>query len=590
MGEFRELKISPYSVPRPWDGSIPYLGVFVNLNFNLPQDHFLVGLGKYLEEEVDLISEENEKLENSPRRVKIMNGELLEELKIVDLLHNYLALDISKVESNIKLNSAVRVKNLRTNEIRSGNVAYDDGSIMVVETYMDAEKEDKIELVNDFTAFDYWRKNTWIDHFFRFLRTQVNVEWVESKLTGNSERLGFEIEPIHSMGSLDPSQVIAFNKCISNEPITLVQGPPGTGKTTFAAYLSDHLVKIGFSVMVTAFTHEAVNNVLEKILEIGGKVQKIGKPNRSTEKLNEFSALRFHEGEAEGYVLGMTIHELLKNHKKYDFILVDEASQMDIVSGVHFLASSKKTIFIGDHMQLPNISKIQNSEFSLSIFDLLRQRYQPVSLLITYRFNQGICDYISSNFYDGKLECAGHMKSNFLQVPNGFVIQGLNVLCPKSLKQPLIFIHTEEEVEFLINREHANLVADLIQDFLFLNVPKTEIGVIAPNNMQVNFIKKVLSAREIGWTGIRIETVNKFQGLQKEVIVYSSVVTKIGSKHAKYDFFFDSRRFNVAISRAKKMAIVLGNRDLFSTSSELLSEGHRIANFLNYAYIKKELR
>jgi superfamily I DNA and/or RNA helicase len=108
--------------------------------------------------------------------------------------------------------------------------------------------------------------------------------------------------------------------------------------------------------------------------------------------------------------------------------------------------------------------------------------------------------------------------------------------------------------------------------------------------MQVNFIKKVLSAREIGWTGIRIETVNKFQGLQKEVIVYSSVVTKIGSKHAKYDFFFDSRRFNVAISRAKKMAIVLGNRDLFSTSSELLSEGHRIANFLNYAYIKKELR
>lgn len=576
-----EVKVIKYTeIKYPIQNRTPYLGEPLQMSFSLPDDHFLNLLGKHYKCEVSISKTENEKADNSPRRQKIDDGILLEKVKPIKSIFGLIILDISELECNFSQNDSVFLQCLTSQRKGTGTVVFMDGNQMEIETYFSPVNGGYIEVKKHFSAFNDW-KDTTIDNYYRILRAPKKLEILEGKLNDTVENCEFHIEPVTSKGPLDSYQLEVFNQCLSNSPVNLVQGPPGTGKTTFAGYLATHLVSEGYQVMVTAFTHEAVNNILEKILEVGGQVKKIGRARRSSENLKHFTSARFNSSKEDNFIIGMTVYELLKNHRKFDFILVDEASQMDLVSGMHFLTSSAKTIFIGDHMQLPNIPKIPDTEFSISIFDLLRKVYKPTPLLTTYRFNQRICDYISPNFYEGKLNCSDFAKSRYLEITSGLDFSLLKVLTKEIFEEALVFINTEEEVEFFINKEQANLIADLVEDFLALGMPKNEIGIIAPNNMQLNFIKKVLSARKVDWMGIQIETVNKFQGQQKEVILYSSVITKMDSEKAKYDFFFDIRRFNVAVSRAKKMAIVLGNRDLIAKAGNLLPYGEKIADYIN---------
>jgi len=574
------LKVIP--LKRPFT-RVPYLNKKVNISFTLPDDHFLVKLGYFNEKEIIFNQKENEEADKKPISEKIKDGELLESVTIVGFENREILVDISNVKCNIGVGHAIHLMDLKKKSRYNGTINISDGEKLSIEAWMDVELGDRLRIQRHHSAFNNWMDGG-IDHYYRFLRTQENVELVEKKLNGFVDSLMIEIPEIKSLGNLDTFQIAAFNECISSNPVTLVQGPHGTGKTTFAAHLCNYLLERGFEVMVTAFTHDAVNNILERILELKGSVTKIGKKNKSTEQLEPFRKEKFSTGGKCDSIIGMTIHSLLKNHKKFDFIIVDEASQMDIVSGVHFLASSAKTIFVGDHMQLPNISKIPDTEFSISIFDLLMKTYKPTSLLTTYRFNQSICDYISPNFYEGRLICCEKVKDNYLKLQSSeFIIN--SQLSQAMTEEALIFIHTEEEVEFLLNKEHANITADLIADLLKLGVLKKEIGVIAPNNMQVNFIKKVLGARRIDRKDIQIETVNKFQGQEKDVIIYSSVITMTDSKKAKYDFFFDIRRFNVAVSRAKKKVIVLGNKDLFASAASFSDRGEKVADYLNKAVL-----
>lgn len=562
----------------------PYLGEDINRSFTLEEDHFLERLGQHFQDEGKVEKKENRENQNLSDKDKIESGFLIEWAIIDSIKDKEIYINIKDVECNLSDGSSLRIKNFSSgncNSTFSGTVISSDGQILVVEPFRwNPKVGDEVSIEKDFKAFDdmIWRRE---DHYYRLIRAERQVKEVDQKLNGDFKPIPFCFGKVSKLGNLIPSQLGAVNDCLNRKAVTLVQGPPGTGKTTFAAQLSMYLLLQGYEVLVTAFTHDAINNILERVLDLGTPVSKIGKKSKCSDLLKKFNKDSISDKGKVKSIIGMTIHELLKNHRKFDFIIVDEASQMDIVSGIHFLASSTKTIFIGDHMQLPNIPKIHDTEFSVSIFDLLRKVYVPSTLLTTYRFNQRICEYISPNFYEGKLECGEEVKDNFLEAPVGLDFSLLKILDTASFANPLLFVETIEKVEFLLNKEQASLASDLVEDFLLLGISKKEIGIIAPNNMQVNFIKKVLSARQIDWRGILIETVNKFQGQQKEVIIYSSVITKIGSKHAKYDFFFDIRRFNVAVSRAKKMAIVLGNSNLISKAGSLTPGGEKIADYLN---------
>jgi DNA replication ATP-dependent helicase Dna2 len=573
-----------FKIALPFCNKSPYLNQNIEMSFNLSDDHFLSKLGEHLKEEGKIEKEENWELEKLSDKEKLKEGYLVDSAKVVDLGEDGVLLDISHTECNLSDGSSLKITDLSSGFQRSGSVISSDGKLLEIEPFQWWPKiGDELKLTKHFTAFDFMISKR-EDHYYRLLRTEKNVEFVDQKLSGASAPMPFSIPDVTSIGNLDSSQIAAFNQCIGQEAVSLVQGPPGTGKTTFAAFLCKYLLEQGHEVMVTAFTHDAINNILERIHKLGASVSKVGKKSKCSEILRPYrkDSLSTY-GKAQA-VVGMTIHELLKNHKKFDFILVDEASQMDIVSGIHFLASSEKTIFIGDHMQLPNISKIPDTEFSVSIFDLLMKTYQPSILLTTYRFNQSICDYISPNFYEGKLVCGHKVKDNFLIVEKS-PDQEKSYLDDVLSSEAMIFLHTEEEIDFLLNKEQANITADLVDKLVSAGVAKDEIGVIAPNNMQVNYIKKVLSARRIDWKGIQIETVNKFQGQEKDIIIFSSVVTMLNSDYARYDFFLDIKRFNVAVSRARKKIIVMGNQQLFKASATLFDGGEKVGDYLTKAKI-----
>lgn len=563
--------------PPPYSNRSPYLNCKVKSDF-IPKNQFFQNLGNHLEEEGKIEVIKIWEKENLTKEKKCEHGYYLESVRVISSDKNVTLVDISNINCNIAKGNAVNIINKHSGWVYEAFCLASDGEIFLLEgSGWIGIPGEIINVEIKFTRFEYLIGVN-IDHYYRLFRTEQNINYVEAKLQKISPQTKFNLEKINKVGNLDPSQMRAFNECLNYNPVTLVQGPPGTGKTTFAANLSKHLIEQGHTVLVTAFTHDAINNILKKIQKLGSPIKKVGRKCNSTELLKPFTENNLDTCNKYSNVIGMTIHTYLKNHEKFDFILVDEASQMDIVSGLHFLASSSKTIFIGDQMQLPNIPKIPDTEFSISIFDLLMKTYDPLPLQITYRFNQKICDYISNNFYDGLLECSDTVKDIYLKLDLSRVDAIYHYILDET---PLVFINTAEEVEFILNKEQANITADIVNQLLKAGLSQEDIGVIAPNNMQVNYIKRVLGARKVNKKGILIETVNKFQGQEKRVIIFNSVVTVAYSEKAKYDFFFDIRRFNVAVSRAKQKVIVLGSKELFSSISSLIADGGKITDYMN---------
>lgn len=572
------LKIIP--VPLPLNNRTPYLGAKLDYNFEFIEEPFYRKLANFIKQENDQEEKENTEKYKLNKEEKKLAGFYLEGVTVKEKLGNNILFDVSFNSCNLAVNDAIFIKYPETGKYYEAFIIKNDGDVLEIKC--DGWRGSIGEYVDISKNFYYYQdlgfSDKWEDNFYRLLRAESRIRLANEKLKGLTNPLIFQFEKVSSLGELNKSQIQVFNECLNSQSVTLVQGPPGTGKTTFAAHLAKFLKDSGHSVLVTGFTHDAINNILEKISNLGGTIRKIGKSIRSSHALVHHTSGKFESSMLSESIAGMTIHEFFKNHYEFDFIIVDEASQMDIASGLHFLASSKKTIFIGDQMQLPSISRLSDPDFSISIFDLLLEYHNPQTLEITYRFNQGICDYISPNFYNGVLKCHPLVNDNYLRINSNLT----SLKYPEVIdKNPLNFIQTNNEIEFILNEEQANISADLVEDLLAVGLLPDNIGIIAPTNMQVHFIKKVIKSRGISIKDLKIDTVNKFQGQERDIIIYNTVVTKFGSDKVKYDFYFDIRRFNVAISRARQKVIVLGNKNLLSKAELQLEGGKKIADFLN---------
>ncbi|SEO68289.1 DNA replication ATP-dependent helicase Dna2 [Halogranum amylolyticum] len=351
------------------------------------------------------------------------------------------------------------------------------------------------------------------------------------------------------------SQNAAVNLAVNAEDCALVHGPPGTGKTYTIARTIRALVDDGNRVLLSAFTNRAVDNALEALRDQG--CEDIVRVGTETGVREDMQDLRLEQrGEPNDRVAELahaqvvaattsTCGSRVMREQEFDVALVDEASQLTEPGTLAATNLADRFVLVGDHQQLPPVVRAEN-DLTKSLFQRLIERYPDASVMLDrqYRMAQRIQAFSSVEFYDGQLRPAtGEVAAQRLSHLPGVDPSAL----PAELQDAVSFVDPEGERVGNTNPVEADRVADVVRAFREAGVAADDVGVIAPFRAQVAEI-----ARRVDVT---VDTVDRFQGSSKEVIVVSFVATG----NLEEPIFEDHRRLNVALTRAKKGLVLVGN-------------------------------
>lgn len=426
--------------------------------------------------------------------------------------------------------------------------------------------------------------------------------------------------------ALNPSQQDAVRHALAANDLAIIHGPPGTGKTTTVVEVIRLLVARGHRVLACAPSNTAVDNLLERMLAIGESAVRLGHPARVSEDLRQHSldalagrheammivhqmmreaeqierrADRYtrsrpphgHRGQQrqearelkrEARILEkQVILDVLKDARvicattavddsllgdlQFDVLVIDEACQ-SVEPGCWVpLARANRIILAGDHLQLPPtiLSDAAKQEgFAVSMMERLVNHYGDAvtrQLTVQYRMHESIMGFSSSHFYGNSLIADASVRAHVLSdLPS--------IQSKLASDAPVTFIDTagtgwqeELEPEGLSKRnvEEGRLVLRQVNTLIEAGLSPDDIAVIAPYAAQVRWLRE-----HSVFSRLEIDTVDGFQGREKEAVVISLVRSNtIG----EIGFLSDARRMNVALTRAKRKLIIVGDSATLGT-------------------------
>ncbi len=426
--------------------------------------------------------------------------------------------------------------------------------------------------------------------------------------------------------ALNPPQQDAVRFAMSARDVAIVHGPPGTGKTTTLAEVIYQAVLRGERVLACASSNTAVDNLLERLVVMMPHVLRVGHPARVFEALRGHTLdelvdadpstdvirdmrrevqglikaaakdfrgqdgnrqrreLLAEAGQLRGQIRSIeksiirgvldradvvctttTIDDDLLGDREFNTVVMDEACQSTLPSIWQAVMRADRLILGGDHQQLPP-TVLSAEAADAGLRDSLMQRMVERDghevyrrLTVQYRMNESIMRFSSDTFYEGTLIADASVKSHLLCDLKGVDSTTLT-------QTPLAFIDTagaeydeqlEPDGESKLNPKEANLVIRLVRELFQSGVCANQIAVIAPYAAQVRFLRNRIDAPEL-----EIDTVDGFQGREKEVVLItmtrSNPIGEIG-------FLADTRRTNVAMTRAKRKLIVIGDSATLAT-------------------------
>jgi len=362
----------------------------------------------------------------------------------------------------------------------------------------------------------------------------------------------------------------AVTLAVGAEDCALVHGPPGTGKTYTLATVVRALVERGDRVLLSAFTNRAVDNAIEA-LEAQGftDVVRVGTESGVRADMQQYRleqsgdpgkcASTLREAPVVAATTATAGSRRLKT-QSFDVAVVDEAGQLTEPATLAATALADRFVLVGDHHQLPPVVQSEAgdrdgvADLSQSLFQRLAEAYPEASVMLDrqYRMSQAIQAFSSREFYDGQLRPAtAEVAAQRIADLAGVAAKRL----PKHLQQSVSFVDPDGSADGNTNPAEADAVLDIVDQYLDAGVDPADVGVIAPYRAQV----AVLNARCSD--AVTVDTVDRFQGSSKEVIVISFVATETMDS----PIFEDYRRVNVALTRAKKALVLVGDADALGT-------------------------
>lgn len=415
---------------------------------------------------------------------------------------------------------------------------------------------------------------------------------------------------------LDYEKVNVINEVLNLKPggFLIIEGPPGTGKTTTIAASACELTELGRRVLITSHTNVAVDNALEKIMDLCPnavrKMVRIGHPAKVSGRIRR---VLWDVGDGgrgrlislldDKLIFGMTLTKLavldlfygleqlsrgLNIWPLFDYVFIDEASMVPFGVAVVPIYYGLRRVVLGDTRQLPPIVRTrEESVGSKSILELLIGKYNSMMLTIQRRGVSELFGYISEAFYQGKLTMGSNQGVFKLTSRHNDYVDEL-LVNDKAIDWVNVNGHMRwvpirkgrYEAYSAYNVEEAELALEVYIRLLEYGIKREEVAIITTYKAQAILLLKALEKLNVEKPSIahlihssgkddeglmddegaeslldlRVSnTVDSFQGREKEVIIYSMVADH-GHK-ALYNY----ARFNVAISRAKRKLIILSS-------------------------------
>jgi len=388
---------------------------------------------------------------------------------------------------------------------------------------------------------------------------------------------------------LNYDQGEAFAQAYATDLTWLIQGPPGTGKTRVLAHLAEQLVNDGERVLITAFTHRAINQALNTLGKVAPDVPaaKIGLSHRADDLRNVENYPYFNLSPMaemdKGYVIGATPFALRTKRLagvSFDTVIFDEASQITLPLAVMGMLAGKRFIFFGDQKQLPPVLTRRYSGGALreSVFEVLAGQGFETLLTETYRLNQTLAEWPSVTFYGGKLRPASDQVARRrleLETPARFA----DVL---DAAHPKVFLDLQHRNATTRNHKEASVVVDLLLTLLESGLPPWEVGVVVPYRAQSREIRALLkTALPDAETRqhIVVDTVERMQGQEREAVIVSLTTSNPTFAAHLAEFFFQPERFNVAVTRPRSKLIIVGSRYVLNAQPDDPNQQAAVALF-----------
>ncbi len=386
-------------------------------------------------------------------------------------------------------------------------------------------------------------------------------------IDGAGDEVDFEAheefaEEIKDCG-LDDSQIDGVAACLAADRFHLVQGPPGTGKTQTLARLVAEFVSRGQRVLLSSFTHRAIHHALRKIAPmVDCPVFKISAPFPGDDQgfviKGGFAetGLLDHSGP---YVIGATPFALFSSRARearFDVAVIDETSQMRVESAIMPMLRAERWFFFGDRQQLPPVSQRPNADAAAdSVFAALSRNGGHTLLRTTYRMNKPLTLWPSENFYGGELVAA---KSN---AAHRFTLKSPAISPLLGTDPSLVRVEIDHEGNRAFSLEEADETASLIEQMLAGGLPPSEIGVVVPFRAQAAKVRALLRFERFAkWPEIRslaVDTVERFQGQEREAMIVSFVASEDAFIDRLADFLTYPQRLNVAVTRARTKVVLI---------------------------------
>ena len=415
--------------------------------------------------------------------------------------------------------------------------------------------------------------------------------------------------------SLAPEQEAALDLADRALDLALVHGPPGTGKTTVLVEVIRRAVARGEKVLAAAPSNLAADNLLERLVAAGVDGVRVGHPARVVPALLDRTLEARVEGHEAVLIAAGLVEEALSlrrearkrrekrgpgrfseardaerrarellaearrledraerdvldrapvvvatltgvdapvlSGRRFVLAAVDEATQAVEPAAILALLRANRAVLAGDHLQLPPTvisAEAAAGGLGVSLFERLAHAHGEaamVTLVEQRRMNEAIMRFPSQAMYGGRLRAHPSVAGWKLD------------------EEPLLFVDTAgtgfeegtpEGSDSRHNEGEAELVAREVERILALGVAPGDVAVISPYDAQVQRLRQLLATRVEG--GLEVDSVDGFQGREKDAVVVSLVRS---NDLGEVGFLSDVRRMNVAITRARKKLVVVGD-------------------------------
>lgn len=354
-----------------------------------------------------------------------------------------------------------------------------------------------------------------------------------------------------------------------DKSVLAIQGPPGTGKTHTGALMILALVKAGKKVGITAVSHKVINNLLTKVRELAGsqsvtlvhKDDSGNPPDGIIEVDNDAAYDHLESGSVVGGTAWLWAVDAAKG--KADYLFVDEAGQMSLAMVLAASRCCHNLVLLGDPQQLEQPQRGAHPEGAdvAALTHLLEGRAtmprdKGIFLGMTRRLHPKITAFTSETHYESKLHTYPGLEHMMIIGDTPFAGAGLFYV---SVDHNGNQNRSDEEVDRIRSIVHHLTTGDVRwtnRNGETVPLMRADILIVAPYNAQVAALSDALS-------GLRIGTVDKFQGQEAAIVIYSMTTSSAEDAPRGMSFLYSPNRFNVATSRALVACILVASEKVF---------------------------